>query len=402
MTSLITKVKKIAQADLLACYRDGGILASNVNFDDFWARDSFFASLGILESGGETEKVKQVLELFIKYQRTDGKIPRKIVLDFNSLKYLGIKIRRKKPRPIYASSLRWHFSVDDNLLFVIAFCRYIVLSGDNAFGKKYFAQAKNALEFYAKRKLIKSKLLYEAGFANWEDTIYKKGHVFYSNVLWYAAVREFEVLRNNVRSSDSSVETRQCLVSTSEDILPTAKEIFYALQETFWLPQEKYFADSVKNGQSEKYFDLAGHVLAIIFDIATKEQIQQILNFVETYCNVSLQADRKDILHPLNNPRYPIWKVNPVLFLFGIQNYQNQNSWSWIETLLIIAQLKGGHIDEAQKTFETLGNIIVRDNHIHETYFLDGRPFNHLLWKSAVPFAWGAGLMLWAVKNLEE
>lgn len=51
---------------------------------------------------------------------------------------------------------------------------------------------------------------------------------------------------------------------------------------------------------------------------------------------------------------------------------------------------------------ENLSGIIIRNGHIHETYFLDGRPFDYLLWKSAAPFAWGAGLFLYAVNVLEK
>lgn len=39
----IEKIRKILLGDLRSCYRGSGILASNVNYDDFWARDSFWA-----------------------------------------------------------------------------------------------------------------------------------------------------------------------------------------------------------------------------------------------------------------------------------------------------------------------------------------------------------------------
>jgi glycogen debranching enzyme len=38
----------LAKRDLLACFGTNGILAGRHHFDDYWARDSFFASFGCL------------------------------------------------------------------------------------------------------------------------------------------------------------------------------------------------------------------------------------------------------------------------------------------------------------------------------------------------------------------
>ena len=371
-------------------------MASDVNFNDFWARDSFWASFGMLESGLDLDQVKKSLELFLLYQREDGKIPRKIVLDYNGLKYLGIKIKRKKPRPIYTSSIKWHFSVDDNLLLVIAFCKYIERTNDLEFAKKYYEQVKRALEFYSKKGLIRENLIHEVGFSNWEDTIYKKGFVLYTSCLWYEAVGQFK----KIYSILSFAET-QDFASLQEINIPLTKDILSQIQKLFWLKDEGYFADSVYKSNQQKYFDLAGNMLAILFDIATTEQAEKILRFVETNCNASLQ-DERNILHPINYPLYPWYRISPVLFLFNIQKYQNGISWSWVEVLLVAAEVKMGKIEQAKIHLENLSNVIIKNGHIHETYWLDGRPFNHLFWKSAVPFAWGAGLYLYALAKLEK
>ncbi|MDR3559449.1 MAG: amylo-alpha-1,6-glucosidase [Candidatus Pacebacteria bacterium] len=375
----LQKIRGIILSDFRACYRPQGILASNLNFSDFWARDSFWASLGMLHAGVDVEKVRDSLELFLKYQREDGKIPRKIVLDYNGLKYLGARIKRRVPRPIYSSSLKWNFSVDDNLLFAIAFCRWVEKTGDTAFAEKYFSHVARALEFYAKKNLLREDLIFETGFANWEDTIYKKGFVLYSNCLWYEAVRSFEKLCDRLEKNHESK-------------IPNSAMIVFQIRDKFWLDDKNYFADSTVENKPEKYFDLAGNALAIIFDIAHPEQAEKILQNI----------NNENVLHPINYPHYPWHKISPVLFLFGIQDYQNGISWSWIEALLILAQLKVGKTEEAKKTFENFAEIISKNNHIHETYFLDGRPFDHLFWKSAVPFAWGAGLLLWTISELEK
>src|SRR3990172_7998355 len=154
----IEKAKKIALADLRSCYTEEGILASHVNFSDYWARDSFWASLGMLETGNADEiaQVKKTLELFLKYQRADGKIPRKIALDYNGLKYLGFKIRRRNPRPIYWSPVPFLYSTDNDLLFVIAFYKFIEITGELDFAKNNFKKIEMALKFYENRGLVRN------------------------------------------------------------------------------------------------------------------------------------------------------------------------------------------------------------------------------------------------------
>lgn len=380
----ILKAKNLALADLRSCYRNEGILASHVNFTDFWARDTFWASFGLIKSEEDLEKVRNSLELFLCYQRKDGKIPRKICLDYNGLKYLGIKISRKKPRPIYTSPIKVFFSMDDNLLLAIAFSEYIKKTKDAKFAEKYFVQIAKALEFYQNSNLVQDKLLYEIGLGNWMDTIFKKGFVLYTNCLWQKAVREFEEVTRGFNFNANS-------------IVPKSQEIFAQMQKVFWLEKENFFADSVsKKGRQQKYFDLAGNVLAMLFEIANEKQSKLILEKIETI------KSKEDVFYPTVFPRYPFWKINPLTFIFGIQGYQNGNSWSWIEIILTIAKEKNGKSEEAGKILENISEVILRNGHIHETYFLDGRPFDHLFWKSAVPFAWSAGLFLWAVSELES
>ena len=113
------------------------------------------------ENSEEINQVRKSLELFMRYQRADGKIPRKIALDFNGLKYLGFKIRRPKPRPIYTSPIPFFYSTDNDLLFVIAFCKYIDVTGDLDFANKMIARAEKALLFYGNAGLMRGGLIFE-------------------------------------------------------------------------------------------------------------------------------------------------------------------------------------------------------------------------------------------------
>ena len=109
------------------------------------------------------------------------------------------------------------------------------------------------MEFYQNSNLVQDKLLYEIGLGNWMDTIFKKGFVLYTNCLWQKAVWEFEEV---TRGFNFSVNFH----------LPKSQEILAQMQKVFWLEKENFFADSVsKKGRQQKYFDLAGNVLAMLF-----------------------------------------------------------------------------------------------------------------------------------------
>lgn len=412
------KIRKIALEDLRFCYYKDGILASKVNYSDYWSRDTFWTAIGLLESlslsadknNFDLRQIRKSLILFAKYQRNDGKIPRKIAIDFNCIKYLfKIKIKRKIPRPIYYSPIKSFFSLDENLLFVIAFCKFVKKTKNFQFAKKYLENAIRALNLYENKKLLRNNLLYEIGLGNWQDTIFKKGFVLYTNCLWFEAVRNFEnlshIANTHGQKHNTEIQPRSFLIKAN---FPASAEIKSAIQKIFWLGKKGFFADSVSLcGKQQKYFDLAGNILAVLFDVADNKQAQKIfdnINNVPTRVLTNINTPEKIIapLHPINYPRYPFWKINPVIFLLGIQDYHNGISWSWIEALLTIAYLRHNKKTKAKAAIENLSKIVIKNGHIHETYFINGRPFDHYLWKSATPFAWSAGLLLWAISEYEK
>lgn len=378
--------EKIAKKDLRSCYQDQGIFASPINFSDYWARDSFWAILGMLEIG-DFSQVKKSLELFLKYQHKNGKIPRKIKTDFNLFKYLfKIKIKRKAFQPVYFSSVAPFLSLDDNLLFVIVFCVYVEKTKDKKFAEKYFFQVQSALEFFQKRKIVRAGLLYETGFSNWMDTVFKRGLVLYTNGLWFGAIKKFEELSLSMDYPKS-------------ELIPNSKLVKEVILEKFWLEIEGFFADSIsKKGKPDKIFDLAGNSVVLFFRIADQEQTKKIFE------KISLTLERKKFisLNLINTPQYSWWRINPFVRLLGLGRYQNGISWSWVEALLVVVRVKYGFLKEAEANLEKFSSIITKNGHIHETYNLDGTPFGNFIWKSAVPFAWGSGLFLLAVEEFKK
>ena len=102
------------------------------------------------------------------------------------------------------------------------------------------------------------------GLANWMDSVFKSGFVLYTNCLWYEAVRQFEILSEKLNARPKNKN------------IPSSREISKRIQKLFWLEDKKYFADNISGSKPQKYFDLAGNILAVLFSIADEKQAENI------------------------------------------------------------------------------------------------------------------------------
>ncbi len=365
---IFKEARDIAEKNLRQCYFEGKILASLVNFSDFWARDTFWALPGVLILN-DLEIAKNSFKLFLKYQKPNGLIPRKITLDYNGFKYLFKKsIKRKKPRAIYKGNIPVADYVDGNSLMVIAFEKYLTETHDTDFAQKNYEKIKKAINWYEDK--LRNEFVTEHLLANWMDTIFKNGHVLYSNVLYCQSLESFTKIAKTL----GKIEDADFYEKRYQDL----KE---RISKEFW--NGEFFDDELKK---HKHFDIAGNILACYFNIASPEQAECIFK--------KLKEIKKETLLPTVTPKYPFWKINPVLYLMGFPEYQNGISWLWIDILAAGAMKKYGLHEEALKYFQEICEIIVKNGAIYETYWPDGQPFKKLLWKSAVPFAWASGLFL--------
>jgi len=375
------KIKNIILNNLRVCYLDDGLLASPINFHNFWGRDTFWSILGLIHGNQqELEMSKRSIRLFAKYQRKDGKIPRKIIYDFDFLKRLGFSVQRPSLLPLYNSPIKLFYSLDENLLFVIAFYKYVEQTNNLDFARKNYDRASLALSFFYDRKLVRNELLYEFGLGNWMDTILKRGHVLYTNCLWAFALENFWKLSNFIQQDRYKS-------------FPDHNYVKKRINDLFWNDFDNYYVDAISPAFKQKeFFDTAGNALAVYFDIADQDRSRIICEKIN-----SLKSSFG--LHPVNYPQYPFRKVNPLTYLLGIPKYHNGISWSWVEIIIALSFLKTGMHKEAEELYATLCGLIEQNDGIHETLRLNGTPYDHKYWKSAIPFAWSAGLFLLLAKE---
>ncbi len=186
---IFNEARIIAEKNLRQCYFEGKILASLRNFSDFWARDTFWALPGVLEIG-DKEIAKNCLNLFLDYQKPDGNVPRKIALDWNAIKYVfKVSFKRRKPCPIFKGNIPLSNSKDENSLMIIAAEEYLKKTGDSEFLLKRYQKFKQAIDWYDKK--ITRGFVREYILSNWMDTIFKNGHVLYTNILYCQSLKSF-------------------------------------------------------------------------------------------------------------------------------------------------------------------------------------------------------------------
>jgi glycogen debranching enzyme len=365
---IFNQAKLIAEASLRQCYFNGKVLASLKNFSDYWARDTFWALPGMIAKG-DCNIAKACLEYFLSYQREDGKIPRKIALDYNVIKYItGKSVKRKIPRPIYRGNVPITDCMDANALLIIAFEKYLDKTGDTTLVEKYYEQIKKAIAWYDNK--FKKGFVREYLLANWMDTIFKNGQVLYTNVMYCEAKRCMAKIAQTLGKKEEA----EIYENEYEDIKKR-------IGKEFW--NGKYFDDQL---EKHRHFDTAGNILACFFDIASEEQAKIILNKIENI--------KKDKLLPTVCPPYPFWKINPITYFFTMSDYQNGTSWLWIDLLCVAVKYKNNCRKESLGDFENICQIIIKNKTVHETYFNNGEPYDKLFWKSAVPFTWNSGIFL--------
>lgn len=347
-------------------------MASVDHFSDFWARDSFYASWGLLETG-EYEQVKSNLELFIRYQKRNGHIPRRIDRFIVLLKYLGLKIRRKKLKPRYTGVYICP-ALDANILFIITCYKYIQASDDTEFLNRNSRAILNAMKWL--KRYEKKGLLDEGLFANWADIIIKKGKVLYTNILYAEALDNMGKIGGLLQKS-----------GWKDKYIRKSRAIKKRINRKFW--NGNYYVDWICKKKKYDYFSTDGNVLAMLFDISDKEQNKNIIEYIERY-----RLD--EIPMKTNYPSYSWWRVKLIMRIVGAPGYQNNStSWLWLGCIYAVALYRNGYKKKAERIYRKISAKIKEFSKVYELYASSGAPYKGWYWRSASSFAWSSGLYLW-------
>lgn len=355
------------------------------NFRESWARDFGFAAYGML-AVEQYRAVRETLESFFWHQTTQGQLPVKLHSMNVVTRFLHSRLGREQPteRVLRTKYVSAHGapSLDGQALLIIAALHYAAEAEDDNFLQEYWGQLTFALQWLQdNHKDADSVLLRQGAYADWADSVSRRGCIHYMNVIYWKALTEM------ARTAASLNLTAEAAQYADE-----AENVARTIDERLWRPDLGYFAtsDTLDNLSS------AGNLLAIAWGLASPEQAESILKVMKE------AGMSEPVPTRVAYPPYPPSLIAIENRLGGLANYHADASWLWIGAWHVIALAQHGHMEEARDVMERIVNIIVRDRQVNEVHGPDGEPLSSFWYKSEAPLTWNAGMVLYAHKIYEK
>lgn len=351
------------------------------HFREPWARDFGFASYGLIAEG-RSDVVRDGVMLFFRHQKSTGQLPLKMHSTMLIERYLHSVFARVQPvdsnlipRYIAAHGTR---SLDSTLLLVIAWGECVLHTKDDELAVDLHGQVLHALEWVERYKGDLG-LIHQGPFADWADSIARRGAVIYTNVLWWKAVKCLE-------------EVQAMLPVKLNPHKDTSREIGERILKHCYCEQLGY----LKATPTSNMFATTGNFLAVAWGLTTRKQSFSILDY----------ADKKELSSPVpsrvTDRDYPFYMVGPEMWIAGIPNYHTSCSWMWIGGWHAVANQRVGRSEKAREIMDRMLATVARDGTVYEVHAPTGEPLATRLYHSEEPLSWNAALILYAHSVLEE
>ncbi|GAB4581311.1 MAG: hypothetical protein Fur0022_40580 [Anaerolineales bacterium] len=348
------------------------------HFREPWARDTGFASYGLVELN-ELQAAKEALEVFLLTQNETGQFPVKIHSTHFLERYLYSILKREQPvdRPISPRYITAHntISLDGNALLIIGILNYAFRSGDYAFVRQYWPNLLKALAWLETHVKEEDSLLHQGAFTDWADSIARQGKILYTNVIYWKALLDMAEVAQTCGHPDD----RRLLGEK-------ARHVREAINAHFWRPDLGYYVTS-------QFFDnlsSGGNLLAIAWGLASPEQAHTILDAMR-YFGMGTPVPTKAV-----HRAYPRQFIAIENRLAGIADYHTYFAWLWLGAWHVIALAHMRRLEEARELLYNMSRVIVRDGAVHEVYRPDGHYASTFWYTSESPLTWSAGMFIYA------
>jgi len=376
--NLIKQAYKIARAALSNCLTNQGIICGRHHFVDLWARDSLFATFGANVSG-LSKHSKTTLSSFLDQQRDDGLIPYCLLRAPTTIsKYLGRPVFFPKLKPSFRQRPLAGLVLDGGLLTVLATWEYVNRTQDFNFAQKHYSQLKKALTWYIGRS--HNHLLRDWFLCEWADAVLKVGKTLYTNVLYWKALEDMSGLAKLLNNK-----------ADAEKFSRLSADVKEWVNREFW--KENYFSDWI-DYKRHHYFYSHGNMLACWSGLADSAQSKQILKFADKFCWHDFTLEE-------NYPKYPWARIPFWNHLVGMGDYHNRGClWLQPGILYSLVLKKYGQKKKSMVVLRAISNQIVKHQGVYEIYEKDGQPVSRRFYQAETPFAWSAGMFIYAYHKL--
>jgi glycogen debranching enzyme len=356
--ALIEEAFNRAKEVLDRCSTPNGLFASPRVYNAVYARDALIMSLGGLISG-EERFVRQwfkTMDTLMDRQSPSGQIPNCVDTFIAS-----------RPRLIAFGA------ADASLWFALTLAYAEHLLGEHL---EFHDAADRAMEWLKYQDAHEEGLIEQQEATDWMDIIANRGHVLYTNVLYFAALE----LRHNIKRAHLVRE---------------------ALNTFLWSDELGYFRPWTWKQEHADWFDTVGNCFAVAFGLADEEQCESIFRYIDE--NQLFKPYPVRVLHPPIQPEDKDWReyYRTEHELNLPDQYHNGGVWPWVGGLYVASLIRAGRRDQAR---EMLYNLALANQLGKE------RPWEFNEWihgvsgepKGSPDQGWSAGMYIYAYRCCQE
>lgn len=347
------------------------VTAGQNQFLTLWTRDFCHSVRGLIALG-ETDVAKNHLTYLLNNLCHDGLVPRVVdnrivqfrvaYQSFRKLVPIFPKLAIKEPlRPQYVDEHGSH-AFDSNVLVVLS-----ALQLGEGFYKTNEAKLKKVWHWYDDK--FRDGLIYQAPFADWQDTTKREGYTFLLNLFYFLAASRLQKL---------GVETI--------DLENYKKKIF----ETFF--KDGIFISQVGYPQ----ISIEAHLFLLeAEEFFTPSEKKTLWEKLKAHPIITLDG-------AIGRCSYPDWPEQDLAWhikFANLKRYHGSLSWSWLMGFGLRVSKIMQDDEMIKKQTAHIERLLKRDGEVFEVYdpktgFL---PWESWLIKSEHPFAWGSGYLVEAL-----
>lgn len=353
-----------------------GVSAGAHQFRSLWTRDFCHAARGLLRIG-RADVVRDHLELLLEKRRADGLLPRTLDSIDAKLRVSWRSVARWIPGVSGDLPLKDHLvpeyqdqygsvAIDGNALTVWTAACYGAEAP--AWFERHRPALRQVLDYYRRARWLRGGLLHQPAFSDWQDSVRRKGVAFYTNLIYWAALRALD---------------------------PDAARGFGARLEAAFRPRGGGLYPSLLG---RRFVSLEGNLLAIDLGFLPEDGSRDL--YPELLRSPFWR--RTGVPGFDTYPDYPVSWSNPGMLVAGLGHYHDRVRWSWLTALAAKVAARMGDLEEARRILSALQEWVRRDGTVMEVYESapPHRPWRSWLYSSEGPFSWGAGVTLDALGEL--
>ncbi|MFA5259428.1 MAG: amylo-alpha-1,6-glucosidase [Candidatus Pacearchaeota archaeon] len=352
-----------AKEVIKACSTPYGLFASGTKdgYNAVWSRDSMISLIGasVSEEKSFREVFKQSIVTLMENQAKNGQIPNCVD-----------KFADRKPHVDFKT-------IDSTLWYIIGNYIYSKRYKDDSLIRAGKNSINNALFWLSCQDPGDVGMLGQLPTSDWQDAFpHKYGYTINTQALYYKVL--------TLTGDSESAKKLKSMVNTDKD-------------DSLW-NGKFYFPYRWKNHNQYKeigpWFDSLGNVLAIVFDLADKDQAEKILSYIKK--NKINEPYPLRAIYPPIKPGDHDWQDYYLDCLAGTPNqYLNGGIWGFIGSFYILALIKLGKLSEAKKELTKLAERNLAGNFPEWTSPIDKKSYGSMQ-------AWGAGMYILAYESYKK